>query len=115
MNREILFRGYSPVIKGWVYGGFVSGENSWIVTIRDDGKFEHCMVDPATVGQFTGLCDNNGVRIFEGDVVSVDGKNHEVKYMLGQFFVGINMPVAYVRFRCEVIGNIQDHPSLVQG
>ena len=71
-------------------------------------------VDPETVGQFTGLTDKNGKKIFEGDIVKVDGKVYEVKYMLGQFFVGINMPIAYKRFDCEVIGNIHDNPELLE-
>lgn len=71
-------------------------------------------VDPETVDQWTGLTDKNDKKIFEGDIVEIDGKHYEVKYMLGQFFVGINTPIAYKRFDCEVIGNIHDNPELLQ-
>lgn len=71
-------------------------------------------VIPETVGQCTGLTDKNGKKIFEGDIVRIDGKNYEVQYLLGQFFVGINMPIAYKRFDCEIIGNITDNPELIK-
>lgn len=111
---------------------YYSSENGWE---RESYCYE---VDPETVGQWTGMYDNtkwedltekereeftrngnfpsewNGKKIFEGDVVEIDGKHYEVKYMLGQFFVGINMPIAYKRFDCEVIGNIHDNPELLQ-
>lgn len=65
-------------------------------------------VIPETVGEYTGFTDKNNKMIFEGDIVKVEGKPYEVKYMFGQFFVGINMPIAYKRFDCEVISNIHD-------
>ena len=72
-------------------------------------------VDPATIGQYTGLKDKNGKKIFEGDIVKFDKKYYEVKYEMGQFFFGINMPIAYKRFEIEVIGNIHDNPELLKG
>lgn len=121
--REILFKGKRIAVRDWVYGFYVHipkgrwCDNEYLIqTVDEDGSIgKLCNIDPDTVGQYTGLKDRNSERIFEGDIVKVDGKHYEVKYMFGQFFVGMNMPIAYKRFDCEVIGNIHDNPELLEG
>lgn len=121
--REILFRGKRLDNGELVYGYLldeINGSKPVIIQsadMEDDCSisWEYSHVDPATIGQYTGLTDKNGMRIFEGDVVRIQSKNYEVKYLLGQFFVGMNMPIAYKRFECKVIGNIHDNPELLGG
>lgn len=104
--REILFRGKrTDNDEGeFVYGIPVEGEpllgmgkRTYIITKPGvqwvDGvymTYDECIeVDPETVGQFTGLTDKNGRKIFEGDIVERGGRIWLVEYSnkYGQFMM----------------------------
>ncbi len=125
--REILFRGKSTDTGAWVcgyycgpFGDFYENE---ICDIADP-TCSRVDVDPETVGQYTGLQDKNGKRIFEGDIVrgrdalekglAVEGY---IDYRYGSFcIVGDLMThFRWMDYEVEVIGNIHDNPELIGG
>lgn len=73
-------------------------------------------VDPESVGQYTGLTDNNGTKIFEGDICAIVSEEKEI--IKDDIFVvsweencGFNL---YICFDYEIIGNIYDNPELLK-
>ena len=128
--REILFRGKRLDNGEWVEGYFV---NLWLIhyqkyqPIITDNNAVSYDVDPSTVCQYTGICDKNGKKIFEGDIVR--HYNHSVdteKYEVGKVFFDShsacfkrtsNSGAVYLGRRCtyEIIGNIHDNPELLEG
>lgn len=123
--REILFRGKRLDNGEWVEGNlFVSDTDgrtyilagSRIVTIEWE-------VDQPTVGQYTGLNDKNGERIFEGDILLVDGEDGYFKLEFDEdtarfIMHGDSILTDFCYFwsyEVEVTGNIHDNPELWDG
>ena len=128
-TREILFRGKRIDNGEWVEGYFV---NLWLIhyqkhqPIITDNNAVSYDVDPSTVGQYTGLTDKNGKKIFEGDIVKTDkfsepNKQYIIKYDLqfGAFIGQDRYNLYFVTFdgdsvEFEVIGNIHDNSELLE-
>ena len=134
--REILFRGKRLDNGEWVEGDLVHS----VYKVGDTcvGKFGCTLgmhqVAPSTVGQYTGLKDKNGKRIFEGDIVAQNwydydeprddsfGKVVFCEYDCSFSVMDVNKDGFMPLGRCgsyhwevEVIGNIHDNPELLKG
>ena len=131
--REILFRGRRRNGE-WIEGNYIFWNKKHCIY---DGIYYEVL--PETIGQYTGLCDKNGKRIFEGDILKIA----KVSDSIGMYyFPPLNYPVnvvvtwdmcawmwetlcedkryigfpeAWCHYECEIIGNIHDNPELLKG
>ena len=134
--RDVLFRGMRIVNGEWVYGNLVTchgvpyifPENTIIKGLDIDGWLNGCQmieVVPETVGQWTGLCDYNGVRIFEGDIldttcytVAYVADVNESKGMYAGWYVQRHNFEGWYELECHeghvVLGNPWENPELMK-
>lgn len=134
--REILFRARTLFDVEWVEGCYEFGYDAeteepthymWVLNHAE--KYgEMFMVVPETVGQYTGLTDKNGTKIFEGDIVAgavhwlERYKNGVVAFRDGSFGLiwhrgdieQFNAFTSMCNVEYEVIGNIHDSPELLE-
>ena len=139
--REILFRGKRLDNGEWVEGGYKHEKVGdyltavFIIQALTSGVWENHRVAPSTIGQFTGLCDKNGKKIFEGDIVNILGNQESADWknvnynaliaFLDGGFCAIDGTIedhgfrryalARMDFDLEVIGNVVDNPELLEG
>lgn len=117
--REILFRAKRRVDYGdpteWQFGvPFKDGDGDWIMK---DSCVER-VIQNDTLGQFTGLTDKNGVKIFEGDIIEYESKRYSINYLSHYArFAAVKPNTVFTVFayqRGKVIGNIYDNPELLR-
>lgn len=117
--RTIKFRGKDKRSGEWYYGNLYDndtlGRTHICTTTR--GSLD---VKPETVGQFTGLTDDFGNEIFEGDIVEVSCLNYtglaEIRFKEGCFCMiaedWFETLYGFDTDALEVVGNIHDNPEL---
>jgi len=137
MKREILFRAQN-LSGNWVEGlPFYSyGLGEWSITCSngwapsysnpDEGETTlYIEIKPETIGQFTGLTDKNGKKIFEGDILKCDPFTKLFWISFGEsekwgacFCAQSSNSIYFLSkswtILSEVIGNIHDNPELLK-
>ncbi|MFQ8638750.1 MAG: YopX family protein [Acutalibacteraceae bacterium] len=134
--RKILFRGKHLNNGEWEYGYYCflgpAGKEKHFIIPTSASAFYGIEIDPLTLGQFTGLTDKNGKRIFEGDnckVVQFDSNNCEYRsrtFLMEWIESGFGLYsrndddelVIFLGIGdtedVEIIGNIHDNPELIK-
>lgn len=147
--REILFRGKRIDNGEWVEGYYIKATHHWhghgihedwivVDTIQNGGwcnvRGKYAVI-PETVGQYIGLTDCNGKKIFEGDIVLFEDEspsNYEYHdstemrcgaieygdncfYITDRIAVEMEDLIYYEKLDVEVISNIHDNPELLKG
>lgn len=119
--REILFRGKRVDNGEWAYGDLLTCDDEMEIYSESHGENGGWVI-PETVGEFTGLTDENGVKIFEGDIIRrkrADGNwyNYEVFWWDNCWGIknGVSQCVIIPQCGVQLSGNIHDTPELLGG
>ena len=137
--RESSFKGkavggYKNIAEGeWIEGGLLYTDNeygtvcyiatSYLSSDRDEPMMVATYeVDPDTVGEYVGVNDKSKKKIYDGDVVRVDGENENFVVVwvcdTARFGLQSKTQLLYFEFgigsKIKVIGNIFDNPNLLR-
>ena len=101
--RTIIFRGKRIGNGEWVCGFIVKMFGTYHIIDKDDENTAY-EVDPSTVGQYTGLKDKNGKRIFENGYMIIDKQTYKVLFDNGEYILK-NI------FNCDII-QLKNNPNI---
>ena len=131
--REVIFRGKRTDNGEWIEGSLLGIDwcdkpSTYSIAPNTPVSVFYSVI-PETVGQYTGLTDKNGKRIFEGDILhcvsKLDNAKMVVIFECGEYrmvlaekfkdYIGNCGFYAITCFEKEVIGNIHDNPEILKG
>ena len=137
MQREIKFRGKRIDNGEWVYGSLMiwpDGDAIILQRVKRRNMLQKVIVDPDTVGQYTGIKDARGADIYDGDIIECISSNHiPIRHLIrfcdergyyaqydnsnwtGELNECGHICQHYIdKFGKYVIGNIHDNPELLK-
>ena len=128
-KREILFRGWNKKNKRWLYGYYLVNRGEHFISpdefVNPLASYEDYVVEADTVGQYTGLKDAKGVKIFEGDIIESNDSRYVIQYdeeeakvvaaheKLSLLTRGFNQQWIN-KWKKVIIGNIHENSELIK-
>ncbi len=125
MNRTIKFRGKDDNGQ-WRYGDLITWCGATETQIKDwHSDLSDYDVKEESIGQFIGLCDVNGIQIFEDDILRREGIIKDTYFRVywrddkHTFFIGGSPLEAFLKdenrlIELSIVGNIHDNPELLK-
>lgn len=126
-KREIRFRGWNKKNKRWIYGYYFTYRGNHFISPDDKvnplDTYKDYVVDADTVGQYTGIKDAKGVKIFEGDIIVNQAYPYIIQYHEEYSqFVAVPKPDVTIAFYQQwvnecglvVIGNVHEDQELIK-
>lgn len=126
-KREILFRGWNKKNKKWIYGYYFTYRGNHFISPDDKvnplDTYKDYVVDDDTVGQYTGMKDAKGVKIFEGDIIVDEAYPYIIQYHEEYSqFVAVPKPDVIISFYQKwvnerglvVIGNVHENQEHIK-
>ena len=129
MKRELLFRGWNKKNKKWLYGYYFAYRGYHFISPDDKvnplDTYEDYVVDADTVGQYTGMKDAKGVKIFEGDVIESNGSRHVMQYnerkamfvtaLVGALYITCGINQQWINeWKKVIVGNVYKDKELIK-
>lgn len=128
-KREIRFRGWNKKNKQWIYGYYFTYRGNHFISPDDKvnplDTYKDYVVDADTVGQYTGMKDAKGEKIFEGDIIGGNGFQNIIQYDENmacftdkctdfQEYVG-GLDQRWIdEFKIVVIGNVHENSEIIK-
>ena len=128
-KREILFRGWNKKNKRWLYGYYFTYRGNHFISPDDKvnplDTYEDYVIDADTVGQYTGMKDTNGVKIFEGDIIESNGSRHLMQYnerkamfvtaLVGALYITCGINQEWINeWKKVIVGNVYENKELIE-
>ena len=128
MSREILFRGKVKLPNSYRGYNLSHRNGDWVYGLMNsNGSIRGIFVDTNTIGQYTGLTDKNGTKIFENDILQVNYHGDEIGrvciyYKFAMYLCDIiygdvdfdTLGMLNANYQLEIIGNVYDNPELIE-